>query len=88
MDLGTGFVETVGSRAVRAYCVAMAGSMKDALKKSGLAPVPKDERKLEKPTSKAWREELPEVEATPHVPFDAPARTKVESPAKKTPPRG
>jgi hypothetical protein len=51
----------------------MAGSLKDALKKSGLV----DEKKPEpKQDPKKWRDELPEDDGKPHVPFEAPALTK------------
>lgn len=59
----------------------MAGSMKDALKNSGLAVEKQTETKPE-PTKQQWHDELPEVESVPHVPFDAPARGKV-TPSKK-----
>lgn len=48
----------------------MAGSMKDALRKSGLAP---KEPVKERP-SKTFREELPDDETLPPL-FDAPALT-------------
>lgn len=56
----------------------MAGSFKDALSKSGLvppeapAPKPVTKRKME------WNEPLPEDDGRAHVPFDAPAVTKVK----------
>jgi hypothetical protein len=55
----------------------MAGSFKDALEKSGVVEKEPEVPKVE--TSKAktkWREELPEDDGKPHVPFDAPALTK------------
>jgi len=50
----------------------MAGSMKDALQKSGLAkPTPE----APKQDHKKWANELVEDDK-PHVPFEAPALTK------------
>ena len=50
----------------------MAGSMKDALQKSGLV-VSKVEPKQD---PKKWKNELPEPSREPYIPFDAPAVTK------------
>jgi hypothetical protein len=49
----------------------MSGSLKDALKKSGLV-VEKAEPKQD---PKKWKHELPE-DTRPYVPFEAPAVTK------------
>jgi hypothetical protein len=57
----------------------MAGSLKDALKKSGLT-VEKVEAKQD---HKKWKEELPEDDGKPYVPFDAPALTTPKDPPKK-----
>ena len=59
----------------------MAGSMKDALKKSGLAPadpVPPKARK------KGWREELPDDETLPPA-FEAPALATAVDPSAPPP---
>lgn len=53
--------------------------MKDALTKCGLA---QDEPAAPKPDSTKWKNELPEDHA-PHIPFDAPARTKVKEKPKR-----
>lgn len=50
----------------------MAGSLKDALKKSGL--VPEEPKPAKGP--KGFREELPDDESLPPL-FDAPASTKL-----------
>ncbi len=67
----------------------MAGSMKDALEKSGVAP-PADETPKPKLEKKLWKEALPDDEKLPPL-FEAPALTKPtgSSPqtAKKAPPR-
>jgi hypothetical protein len=52
----------------------MAGSMKDALRKSGLAP----EAPAKVPPAKTFREELPDDETLPPL-FDAPALTVPKS---------
>jgi len=49
----------------------MAGSLKDALEKAGRV-TKQDEPRAD---PKKWKEELPE-DNTPHIPFEAPARTK------------
>jgi hypothetical protein len=51
----------------------MSGSMKDALEKSGTVNTPEPQQK---PDPAKWRDELPEHEEKPHVPFEAPARLK------------
>jgi hypothetical protein len=51
----------------------MAGSLKDALKKSGLVP---EEPKPAKGRAKGYREELPDDESLPPL-FDPPASTKL-----------
>ena len=59
--------------------------MKDALAKAGLAkpePARPAQQTEKKPSATQWKEELPE-DHRPHVPFEAPARTKVKEPAKK-----
>jgi hypothetical protein len=57
----------------------MAGSMKDALNRSGLVPA---EPKPAAPKGNKFREELPDDESLP-PPFEAPASTKLHP----TPPR-
>ena len=56
----------------------MASSLKDALKKSGLAPA--DAPRPRAP--KGWREELPDDESLP-PPFEAPAITTAVDPADR-----
>jgi hypothetical protein len=68
--------------------LGVAGSMKDALEKSGMAPP--EEPKAKPPTKreqKEWREPLPDDETLPPL-FEAPALTKpIEStPAAKKKP--
>ena len=58
----------------------MAGSLKDALQKSGLAPKEPAAPASQK-ASKTWLNELPdspEGGASAHVPFEAPALTKAK----------
>lgn len=50
----------------------MSGSMKDALEKSGAV---NPQETPPKPATK-WRDELPDHDDKPYVPFEAPARTK------------
>lgn len=57
----------------------MAGSMKDALRRSGLVP---EEPKPPAPRTNKFREELPDDETLPPL-FDPPASTKLHP----TPPR-
>jgi hypothetical protein len=60
----------------------MAGSLKDALTKKGLAPPAEPKPKLEK---KKWREELPD-DSPPLPAFEAPATGRVveqEKPPRK-----
>jgi len=65
------------------YAVEMAGSLKDALEKSGRVQ-PEIDPKPSTP-SKEWLHELPAEESRPpYVPFDAPAITKIKE-TKKSP---
>jgi len=60
----------------------MAGSIKDALRKSGRVAVDESHPKPKKRPG-GWREELPEPDSAPYIPFDAPALTKVKDPRQK-----
>jgi hypothetical protein len=55
-----------------AYTHDMAGSLKDALKKSGLV----EEKREPRQDPKVWREELPDDDGKAQVPFEAPALIK------------
>lgn len=55
----------------------MAGSLKDALKRTGHLPTETATPPAAEPTHQQWLDDLPEPDARPHVPFDAPARAKV-----------
>ncbi len=64
----------------------MAGSLKDALEKSGLAPgAGKDKPKPQTAAEKRkWREPLPDDETLPPL-FEAPALTKPTEPPPRPP---
>lgn len=68
----------------------MAGSLKDALRKSGLAaPEPVDPKPPSaSPAKPEWLHELPSEDSrAPYMPFDAPAVTKVKVKDPKKPTR-
>ena len=61
------------------YSLDMAGSLKDALEKSGIV------EKLPEPPRqdpKKWKHEISEADHPPFIPFEAPARTKPREPTK------
>lgn len=61
------------------YTPDMAGSLKDALEKSGIV------EKLPEPPRqdpKKWKHEISEADHPPFIPFEAPARTKPREPTK------
>jgi hypothetical protein len=58
----------------------MAGTLKDALQKSGIV----DEKREPTPDARRWKEELPEEDGKPYVPFEAPALTKPKERSKKS----
>jgi hypothetical protein len=75
-----------GHRPEAGYAPEVAGSLKEALAKSGLTPAESPKKKSEiRREKQKWREPLPEDESLPPL-FEAPALTKpIESkpPAKK-----
>jgi hypothetical protein len=84
--LDTGKTPASLEKALRpsANCVlslTMAGSMKDALRKSGLAPAAPPKQQSSTHAPKNFREELSDDESLPPR-FDAPALTKAPPPRK------